>query len=210
MPAAAGAKGDTVRVTLSVPTAQRLDMTGVHRVLVTQFVVDEEVGDINLGKELGEALRRDLRKKAALAVLDADPPLPEQPMPELLTNTAFWKHLADQNEADLVISGETSFKTGDRSGYQQVDQISPLTGQRIRANRFVEKEAMILDLRLFFLRGNTGQLAYEDHFHGERTYDGVGNDRLTGVFDLFEEMSGDIRAIVAPGFRQVQRVLFTE
>jgi hypothetical protein len=207
----ASAKNDVVRVTLSVPVPERLDMTGVHRILVTRLVVDQEVSQFDLGKEIVTAIRRDLRQKARLDMIDVDPPsLPEQPLQELLANTGFWRRMAEQYEADLIITGQTSFKAADRSGYVQVDAFSPVTGQRVRRSQFVEREAFILDLRLFFLRGSTGELLDEDHFNGEETYLGHGTDKLGGMFDLYEQMAEDIRGIVAPGWRQVQRNLFTE
>jgi len=205
------AKKDVVRVTLSVPVPERIDMTGVQRILVTRLVVDQEVREFNLTKELVEVIRRDLRQKARLDMIDVDPPpLPEQPLPQLLANTGFWRRMAEQHEADLIITGQTSFKVADRSGYVQMDAISPLTGQRVRRTQFVEREAFILDLRLFFLRGSTGELLDEDHFNGEDTYNGQGTDELAGMFDLYEQMAEDIRGIVAPRWRSVQRSLFTE
>jgi hypothetical protein len=108
------------------------------------------------------------------------------------------------------VSGEAGFKTADRSGYVQVDEVSPMTGQRVRRTRFVNREAFLLDLHLFFLKGDTGELLYEDHFSGEHTYDGGGFDRLSGLFDLYDEMSGDIRGIVSPGVRSLPRSLFEE
>jgi hypothetical protein len=205
------AKTNVVKVTLSVPKPEVIDMTDIRRVLVTRLVVDREVKEFDLGKELVGVMRRDLRQKARLDVLDVDPPpLPEQPLQELLANTGFWRRMAEQYGADLILTGQTSFQVADRSGYVQVDAISPLTGQRIRRSQFVEREAFILDLRVFFLRGSTGELLHEDHFNAEDTYKGQGTDRLAGMFDLYEQMTEDIRGVVAPRWVQVQRMLFKE
>jgi hypothetical protein len=198
-------------VTLTIPGKERIDMTRVHRILVTRFIVDQEAPEFDLAKELVNVLRRDMRQKAGLDVLEIEPPsLPEQPFQELLANTGFWRRLAGQFEADLVIAGQTSFRVADRSGYEQVDEISPVTMQRVRRTRFVEREAFSLDLHLFFLAGGTGELLYEDHFNGEDTASGMGSDRMSAMFDLYDHMSDDVRAIVSPRQRQVQRNLFTE
>ena len=157
------------------------------------------------------ARRPKLRQKARLDVLEVEPPsLPEQPFQELLANTGFWRRLAQQFEADLVIAARTSFRVADRSGYVQVDEISPVTGQRVRRTRFVEREAFSLDLRLFFLAGGTGELLYEDHFNAEETRNGMGYDRLAALLDLYDQMADDIMGIVSPQPRQVQRTIFSE
>ena len=211
LPPATKHKGKVTRVTLFVPTPEHIDMTGLRRILVTRMVIDEEPDQLDLSKEMVGVLRRDWRTHTQLAILDVEPPpLPEQPLRDLLANTGFWRRLAERHEADLVVSGEAGFKTADRSGYVQVDEISPMTGQRVRRTRFVNREAFLLDLHLFFLKGETGELLYEDHFSGEHTYDGAGFDRLSGLFDLFDEMSGDIRGIVSPGVRSLPRSLFEE
>lgn len=211
LPPASSHKGKVTRITLLAPTREKIDMSGLRRLLVTQMVIDEEPPELDLNKELVGVLRRDLRNRTSLLVHDGDPPpLPEQPIRDLLANTGFWRRLAERHEADLVLSGEAGFKTADRSGYVQVDEINPMTGQRVRRTRFVTREAFLLDLHLFFLKGETGELLYEDHFSGEHTYDGAGFDRLSALFDLFDQMSGDIRGIVAPGVRSLPRSLFEE
>jgi len=208
---AALAKSDVVKVTLMVPQAAKVDMTGLRRVLVTQMIVDEEVPDFDLSHELVGVLRHDLKEKAGLEMIEVEPPaLPEQPIRDLLANTGFWHRMAETYHADLIIAGEASFKTADRSGYVQTDEISPMTGQRIRRTRFVDREAFLLDLRLFIVRGAGGDLAWEDHFSGDKTYNGKGYDRLSGLFDMYEQMGDDIRSIVATRERQVQRTLFNE
>lgn len=208
---AALAKSDVVKVTLMVPQPAKVDMIGLRRVLVTQMIVDEEVPDFDLSHELVGVLRHDLKEKAGLEMIEVEPPaLPEQPIRDLLANTGFWHRMAETYHADLIIAGEASFKTADRSGYVQTDEISPLTGQRVRRTRFVDREAFILDLRLFIVRGAGGDLAWEDHFSGDKTYNGKGYDRLSGLFDMYEQMGDDIRSIVAPRERQVQRILFNE
>lgn len=207
----AAAKVNEIRVTLEVPMREKIDLTGLKRVLVTQLIVDQETPSVDLSRELVDVLRRDLHRHTSLEPnTDPPPALPEQPIPELLANTGFWRRLADQHGADLVIAGETSYRTADRSGYEQVDAISPVTGQRVRRTVFVQREGFILDLRLFFMRGSTGELLYEDHFNAEVTRNGLGYDRLAAMLELYEEMADDIMGIVSPQPRQVQRTIFSE
>ena len=103
-----------------------------------------------------------------------------------------------------------SYEVADRSGYVTVDEISPVTGQRIRRTRFVDREGYTLNLNLFFLEGATGRLLYEDHFTGENTLVGHGNDHLTILYALFEQFEDEVLGIVTPKARAAQRVIFTE
>jgi hypothetical protein len=201
----------TVRVNLSIPAPARLDLQGMRKVLVTRFVVDKDLEEIDLNREVVKLLRRDLRKNTPLEVLDVEPPgLPEQPLADLLANTGFWRRLAETTGADLILSGKVSFDISDRSGYVQVDEISPVTGQRVRRTRFVDREGFELALNLFVIRGSTGQILYEDRFTGANTLPGGHNDRLTVLYTLFEQFEDDVLGILVPRPRSVQRFLFTD
>jgi hypothetical protein len=211
LPSPAAGKVNEIRVTLEVPMKEKIDLTGLNKVLLTQLIVDQETPTVDLGKEIVDVLRRDLRRRTHLEP-DAGPApaLPEQPIRDLLANTGFWRNLADKHGADLIVAGETSYRTADRSGYEQIDAISEVTGQRVRRTVYVQREAFILDLRLFFLRGSTGELLYEDHFNANETRPGMGYDRLAALLDLYDQLADDIMGIVSPQPRQVQRTIFSE
>jgi hypothetical protein len=209
-PAAARA-GDVARVTIAAPMPARLDMTGLRKILVTSFLVDKELVGVDVNKETVGLLRKTLSKKTNLVVLDVDPPpLPEQPLKDLLANSGFWRRLGETHGADLIISGKVSYESADRSGFVTQDEISPVTGQRVRRTRYVEREGFTLNLSLFFLDGATGRLLYEDQFTGENTLPGHGTDRLTALYSLFEQFEDDVLGIVVPKPRTAQRFIFTE
>jgi len=203
--------GDVAKVTINAPMPARLDMTGLRKVLVTRFIVDKELPGVDLDKEIVGLLRKELRKKTNLDILDVEPPpLPEQPLKDLLANSGFWRRLGETHGADLIISGKASFESADRSGFVTQDEISPVTGQRVRRTRFVDREGFTLDLSLFFMDGATGRLLYEDHFTGENTLAGHGTDRLTVLYTLFEQFEEDVIGIVVPKPKSAQRYIFTE
>jgi len=205
------ATAGTSRVIIATPMPSRIDMSGMKKILVTSMLVDKEVAGVDLNKELVKLLRRELRKKTNLNILDVDPPaLPEQPLKDLLANSGFWRRLADTFGADLIISGKASYEAADRSGFVTMDEISPVTGQRVRRTRFVEREGFTLGLNLFFLEGATGRLLYEDQFTGDNTVNGHGTDRLTAIYSLFEQFEEDLLSIVVPKPRTAQRFIFNE
>jgi hypothetical protein len=83
--------GDVAKVTIAAPMPARLDMTGLRKILVTSFLVDKEISGVDLNKEIVGLLRKELRKKTSLDILDVEPPpLPEQPLKDLLANSGFW------------------------------------------------------------------------------------------------------------------------
>jgi hypothetical protein len=207
---AAGWAG-VVRVTISAPMPARIDMSRIRKILVTRFIVDQELSGVDLNKETVSLVRRSMRKKTRLDVLETDPPpLPEQPLRDLLANSGFWRRLAETHGADMLIAGKVSYESQDRSGFVTVDEISPVTGQRVRRSRFVDREGFTLGLHLFFMDGVTGRLLYEDQFTGENTMTGHGTDRLSVLYTLFEQFEDDFLGILVPGAKSAQRFIFTD
>src|SRR4029453_12957787 len=101
-------------------------------------------------------------------VLEIEPlPLPEQPIDDAIRNTAYWKRLGARFGADIIIGGSLEFTSRDQSGFVQEDYISEITGQRVRRTRWIEREAFKMDLGLYFFRGSSGDLLFEDHFTEE-------------------------------------------
>lgn len=195
-------------VPVKIPVAEKLDMRGVRRVLVASFLQSEHP-TIRLRDEIIRVLRADLRKHTGLEVIEAEPPeLPAQNLDTLLKNASFWRSIAERHGADLVISGVVKFESFDRSGYVQEDYVSPVTGERKRRTRFAEREGFTLELNLYFFRGQSGELVYEDSFSEDSIQEGSSTDHLSVFFELTSRLEPEILGIVSPRTREEQRYLF--
>lgn len=206
LPALAG--WEVVQVELPVPP--RLDTTGLHRVLVASFVTSDHP-TLDLNREVSRYLRRTLSRGTRFEVLDVDPPaIPEQPLDELLANDVFWKKLGKDFGADLIVSGRLRFETQDRSGFVQVDQLNPATQQKVRRTQYAEREEFLLDLNLFFFKGDNGAFLYEDTFRDNALFEGTTHDSLQILFDLLEGLRSEILGILTRQTRVDPRYLWTD
>jgi hypothetical protein len=206
---ACAALAGTLSLPVRIPVAEKLDMRGVRRVLVASFIQNEHP-TLRLKEEITRLLRTDLRRRTGLEIIETDPPeLPAQDLKTLLANASFWRSIAEGHEADLVISGIVKFESFDRSGYVQEDYVSPVTGERKRRTRFAEREGFTLGLDLYFFKGETGELVYEDSFSEDSIQEGSSADHLTVFFDLTSRLTPEIVGIVSPRQREEQRFLFT-
>ena len=86
-----------------------------------------------------------------------------------------------------MIAGTLEFSSKDQSGFIEEDLISEVTGQRMRRSRWVERESFRMELGLYFIRGSSGELMYEDHFTEESALDGKGNDVAIESLDIVHE-----------------------
>lgn len=205
-----GASGKELRVPVDLPVPAKINTRAVKTILVARFVASENPR-LDVGREFVRFVRRELAKGTSFKILDVDPPaLPEQPVEELVRNSVFWKHIAEEYGADLVVSGRISFTTADRSAFVQEDVVSQLTGQKVRQTRFAEREEFALETNLWFFKGANGAFLYEDTFRNRQVYDGKSNDALQIFFALSERMAPDLLGVVAAQKRQESRVIFDE
>jgi hypothetical protein len=202
-------EGKPFRVTVGVPIPPRLSLDGVSSVLVTSFrAQDSNLLDIN--RELVRFIRTELSKRTELDVLDVVPPpaIPEQRIPDLLANSQFWKYLSREHGADLIISGVVIYSREDVSGFEDVDYVSPRTGQKIRQTKFVEREQFDYELEVFFMDGPTGAMLYRDRLSRSLVFRGQMNDPITAFYELNESIASDVLAVVTTRRRQESRFVF--
>jgi len=201
--------GDTVRLSVMLPLPARLDLSNDKTLLVASFLA-RQTDLMDVGSELARFLRIEFRKKGPLQVLEVTPPpaIPEQTLDDLAANRDFWQMLGREHGADLIVSGQIRFDRRDASGFQEVEDISPITGQKIRTTRFVEQEQFTYELDILFLDGHTGALRLRDRLSRGAVFRGQANDPITAFYQLSEAVAADVLAVVAPRTREEVRILF--
>ena len=200
----------TVEVQVMLPAPQKVDTTGMKRLLVGGFRAGDHP-EVDLAREINTLLRSLIRKNTGFEVLDVEPPpLPEQPIEEAVRNTDYWKRLGVRFNVDLIVAGTVDFSAVDQSGFVQEDVISELTGQRMRRSRWAERELFKLGLGVYIIRASSGELLYDDHFNEEMMFDGKLNDDLTVLHQVFDRVSEGILSILTTRPRVEMRHLFTE
>lgn len=205
-PAAAG----TVPVQVKLPIPQKIDVTGMRRLLVAGFRASDDP-QVDVDQEFIAFTRDTLRKRSSFEILNVDaPPLPEQEIEDIIRNAAYWRRVAQRYSADLIVAGTLEFERSDKSGFIQEDVISPYTGQRLRRTRYMEREGFTMSSRLYYFKGETGELLYEQRLSEEATFDGRGHDGLTALHQLTDRSIPEILGVLMPRQKTETRYLFTE
>ena len=202
-------KGRTIRVPVGLPVPPRLELEGNEALLVASFLnLDTNLLDTN--RELVRFLRSEFRKETGLEVLSVVPPpaVPEQRIDDLIANHEFWRHLARNYGADLIVSGAVTYDREDASTFRDVDIVSNRTGQKVRESRFVEQEQFVYMLDIFFIDGATGELLFRDRLQRSVIFTGTENDPITAFYELSESLSADIMAVVTQRVRTDTRIIF--
>jgi len=202
--------GGPVQVQIKLPSPQKIDTTGMSRLLVGGFRVNDNPA-VDVDKEVNRVLRDLLRRNTRFEIIDTESlPLPEQSIEEAIRNAAYWKRLGTRFNADIIVGGTVEFDSRDQSGFVQEDVTSELTGQRLRRSRWLERESFKMEMGLYFFRGSTGELIYEDHYTEEAAFDGKSSDDLSVLHQLLQRVSESVLGILTPRTKVETRYLFTE
>lgn len=202
-------KAKIARVNISLPVPPRLDTAGMESVLIASFLADETTF-LDVNRELTRFMRSEFRKRTSLEVREVvpAPAIPEQSVEDLLANADFWKRLAREHNADLIVSGLVSYDRQDVSGFRDVDVVDPRTGQKVRETRFVEAEEFSYSLEVFFMDGASGSLLFRDRMRQGAVFPGSQNDPFTAFYELTQTMADDVLGVVTSRIRMEDRVIF--
>lgn len=199
-----------VAVQVKLPIPQKIDVTGMRRLLVAGFRTEDHP-ELDVDLEFIDFTRDMLRKRSSFEILDVEPPpLPEQELKDIIRNAAYWRRLARRYTADLIIAGTLEFERTDKSGFVQEDIISPYTGQRLRRTRYMEREGFEMSSRLYYFKGETGELLYEQRLSEEAAFDGLGHDGLAALHQLTERTIPEVLGVLMPRQKTETRYLFTQ
>ena len=199
-----------VEVPVTLPITQKIDVTGMRRILVGGFRSNDDPS-LDIDVEYVKYLRNLLRRRSTFDIIDADsPPLPEQELTDIVANTAYWRRLAQRFSADLIVAGVVNFDRTDKSGFVTEDYINPISGQRSRRTRFAEREGFEMAVTLYFFKGADGELLYEGKLTEEAVFEGRGNDGLTALHQLSERSAPEVLGVLMPRQKTETRYLFTE
>lgn len=203
-------RGRSTEVPVPVLIQPRVDIAGKETVLVTAFRADETSMMRSLHGETEQYMRRELYKHSGLHVLDVvpAPPIPEQMLERLLKNAEFWRFLADQYGADLILGGVIKFTRVDASSYEEIEHKDQQTGKMHKQVRMIQKEEFYIEVIFFFIDGPTGELLDVNRYRGKTLFRGEMNDPLTAFYGMCHPASIEMLLAIIPHRRMEMRHVF--
>ncbi len=207
LPLAAFATGPRP-VELTIPLPPRLALRPGASVGFLDFRDDGAYTWVHPGKEMLNALRRDLNRAANLRLLDAPAaPLPEQEFDEIVRNASYMRRVAEKMGADYLLAGEVRYSVTDASGYYPV--------QRERRDGTTETVTEYQELReykaafdFYVFDGHSGALAGKDRFTSQMRLQQRATEDLGGFYAVYEKIRTDLLNLIVPAQRREVRYLF--
>ncbi|MCH7664301.1 MAG: hypothetical protein IH936_00010 [Acidobacteria bacterium] len=209
--------GGTVEVRFKVPVRARLDLTNVETVTLAPFLVVSQEGEmpiarrgVNVQEEFEEYLKRILRRRTRLKLVEAGPiDYPTYDFADLSKNHDFWRVVGERTGADLILAGSLDFDIQDRSGYRTEAYESPYDGRTYYRQVLVEQTGFEYDIVMEVYDGKTGKRVYSDNFKDFKQFAGESVDPLTGMFENLQSLEDRISGVFSQKRVETTRLLFT-
>jgi hypothetical protein len=202
--AAPSLQAGSIEVQVELPQESRIDLEkeGYQTLLVAPFLAVETKtrGDYAYEKEAARYFERIFARDTKLKVVEGgSDPLPFSNVDAMAKDAGFWQRMAAEHGVDLLLTGQVTYTTTNRSGYVQNTYQSAVTGRQY-ADRptFVYRSGVTLVMDVVMVEGKTGDVLYRDRFMKDRTVDGSGGDPLQNFFDLLRGLQKSVLGIVTP------------
>ena len=193
-----GCGGASYLVTVQHPMKERIPPDKYRSILVAGFLSEGEQ-KLNLNFETVKYLRTELRKNTAYKVIEEKPiEIPSARIEELPSDTDFWKSLATQAKAELIMWGRVNYTSEAVSELKEVRYRHPVSGRIITATRLVDKTEFKVELDLYFSDGSSGELVYGDKYSQTIPYLKRPSADLPIFFSLMNRILPNILGVLIP------------
>jgi hypothetical protein len=223
-------------VAIETPLESKLDVGAFRRILIAGFATEPGEHPVAIVPETVRLLENQLRSNTRLRVIQADrPPLTdaieqatsEMGAPELLTgdereqyrlaadrvlnDAEFWRHIGEEYQSPLIVTGKIGFEQQQRSGFQAQERVvQDASGrpQLVRGNRYLERKGFALSADFHFVDGRTGEVLHKEKFTEEVLY---GIDQrvspLSSYFELMDRLLPNFLGVISPQKIRGTRIL---
>jgi hypothetical protein len=206
----------TSSVKLETPIRPRLPLRGNERIALAPFIIasdtdrkrDRRVDKIDLQAEFRKFIAKQLRKtKLEVVATPAQLTLPTQNLAELGRAKDFWRAIGTESGAELIISGSIEFRIEDRTGYRTEEYTSPISGQNLYRQIYVENTGYTFDILILVFDARTGEKIFQDEFRDTRQTSSGRMDELKGLFENLFSLETQIMNLFVVRSRTAARFL---
>ena len=187
------------KMKIEIPRRTELDIEAFDAVIITPFLVENEVEEFDLSKEISVYFEGMLKRKTRNTVTTRDLPLESEAVFE---SSDFWKNQERENESTLFLTGTAQYTAETRKALlkrakKRYEDPFP-TEARLEQRRFYT-----FNMSLFLIDAKSGKTVYKRDFKETQNYDNPNQTSYFAFFDLMQQIQEKLLRSVL-GLEQVQ------
>jgi len=187
------------KMKIEIPRRTEFDIEAFDTVIITPFLVENEVEEFDLSKEIGVYFEGMIKRKTKNTVIKRALPLENE---ALFESSDFWKKQERESENTLFLTGTAQYTAETRKALlkrakKRYEDPFP-TEARLEQRRFYT-----FNMTLFLIDAKSGETVYKRDFKETQNYDNPNQTSYFAFFDLIQQIQEKfLRAVL--GLEQVQ------
>ncbi len=187
------------KMKIEIPRRTELDIEAFDTVIITPFLVENEVEEFDLSKEIGVYFEGMIKRKTKNTAMTRDIPLENE---ALFESSDFWKNQERESENTLFLTGTAQYTAETRKALlkrakKRYEDPFP-TEARLEQRRF-----FTFNMTLFLIDAKSGEPVYKRDFKETQNYDNPNQTSYFAFFDLIQQIQEKLLRSVL-GLEQVQ------
>ena len=187
------------KIKIEIPRRTVLDIEAFDSVIITPFLVEKEVEDFDLKKEIGDSFEGTFKRKTEVVVTTRDLPVENEAQFE---SSVFWKKQDRDRENTLFLTGSAQYTSETRKALlkrakRRYEDPFP-TEAKLEQRKFYT-----LNINLFLIDAQSGKAVYKREFKETKSYDNPNQTPYFAFFDLIRQIQEKLLRSVL-GLKQVQ------
>lgn len=187
------------KMKIDIPRRTELDLEAFDSIIITPFLVEKEVEDFDLIKEIGDYFESMLNRKTEVAVTTRDIPVKNEAQFE---SSDFWKNQESDGESTLFLTGSAQYTSETRKALlkrakKRYEDPFP-TEAKLEQRKFYT-----LNMNLFLIDAQSGKPVYKREFKETKGYENPNQTSYFAFFDLIQKIQEKLLRSVL-GLKQVQ------
>lgn len=201
--AACGSQPAYRKIRMEIPTYSPLHLEDFNQAVISGFLVGQEPAGIDLNKEISEYFRSEIQRKLHFQVMVQPISLENE---ELFRNPDFWRSLAPGSSRVLYVTGRAELTRETRKAVVDRDE-EDIEDPFARHKGIAERTIFSLDLHVYLIRGDNGEVMFDRDFKETRAYVNPNQRADFAFYDLVQRAKAKLFRPIMSEERMQERYL---
>ena len=194
------------RLLIEMPRPSSIRLDAYQELLISDFLVKKEVSGFALNKELTDYFKAEWEKKfkGKVALAKAAPAREED-----FKAAEVWKTMAGNSSRAVVMTGQVAFSQEARKALLEKEpgwKEGYFSAQNILSERLI----FTLEVNIFFIRGETGDILFQRDYKETRTYKSMKQPADFAFFELIQTAKQKLFSSILGDERFQERYLISK
>jgi hypothetical protein len=190
------------KIRMEIPSYSPLHIEQFKQAVFSGFIVGPENAGLDLNTEISGYFGPEFERKLRLEVSSRPVVLDSE---ELFRKPDFWKSLAPGSSGTLYVTGKAEMTKETRKTV--LDAKTDPNDQMVRRKEFAERSVFSLNLHIYLIRGDSGEVLLDRDFKETKAYTGAKQRPDFAFYDLAQRVKTKLFRPILSEERMQERYL---